>query len=126
MIPTIKNSFKLSVESAMSSTTAVKPVRRWSLAARLTMWYTGSAFVLILATTCFLYWAVVTTLEREDDQYLLDKARVLLAILKENVSNERELRVEVERESGPRPAGQIFVRMLDNNGRTIAETQGMA
>jgi len=90
------------------------------------MWYTGSAFVLILATTCFLYWAVATTLEHEDDRYLLDKARVLIAILKEDLGNERELRVEVERESGPRPAGEIFVRLLDDHARTIAETVGMA
>jgi two-component system, OmpR family, heavy metal sensor histidine kinase CusS len=109
----------------MSSPTAAEPARRWSLAARLTAWYIGSAFALILTTTCFLYWAVVTTLDREDDQYLVDKARVLLSLVKDDPDNEVDLRDEVQRESSPRPAGQILVRVLDNQGRTIAETDGM-
>src|SRR5262245_21900955 len=111
--------------SAMPSPTTAEPTRRWSLAARLTAWYIGSTFALILTTTCFLYWAVVTTLDREDDQYLLDKARVLLALLKDEPDNELDLRDEVERESSPRPAGQLFLRILDNHERTIAETPGM-
>src|SRR5262249_39644367 len=112
--------------STKAHTVAALAERRWSLAARLTAWYAGSAFVLILATTGFLYWAVVTTLEREDDQYLLDKARVMLSALREEPRGEQGLRAEVERESGPRPAGEIFVRVLDASGAPVAETPGMS
>ncbi len=42
----------------MSSKIAPDPSRRpWSLAARLTAWYAGSAFALVLVATGFLYWA---------------------------------------------------------------------
>jgi two-component system heavy metal sensor histidine kinase CusS len=107
----------------MSSTSAE---RRWSLAARLTAWYAGSAFVLVLAAVAFLYWALVSTLEREDDQYLADKARVLVALLRDDPDDVRELRQEVERESGPRPAGQVLLRVVDASGRSVAETPGMS
>lgn len=120
-----ENSCTPSGASATSLKTVVDSRRRWSLAARLTAWYTASAFVLIFATTCFLYWAVVNTLEREDDQYLHDKASVILNSLRDQPDNEQELRSEVTRESGPRPAGQIFVRVVNVDGRTVAESPGM-
>src|SRR5882724_7759361 len=117
-----------SAESGTSSKTAPEcapgPSRqksgRWSLAARLTAWYTGTAFVLILAAVGFLYWALVTTLEREDDEFLADKARVLLAIRREKPDDDRELKQEVERESSARPSGQVYLRIVDADGRTIA------
>jgi len=46
-----------------------------SLAARLTLWYTASAFLLIFLVTVFLYWVLNSNLDREDDQYLADKVR---------------------------------------------------
>ena len=42
----------------------------WSLAARLTAWYAGSAFVLVVAATGFLYWASIRNIDHEDDQVL--------------------------------------------------------
>ena len=114
----------------MSSTSAPEagsaPSRRWSLAARLTAWYAGSAFILILAAICFLYWALVNTLEREDDQFLADKARVLLTMMREGPHDERELKEEVERESAARPAGELYLRIVDAGGRIITETAGMS
>src|SRR5262245_407315 len=124
-----ENSSTRSAESATSSKTkpeATARLPRWSLAARLTAWYAGSAFVLILAAICFLYWALVTTLEREDDHFLADKARVLLAIVREAPDDTRELKQEIDRESLPRPAGQLYLRILDASGKTIAETTGMS
>jgi two-component system heavy metal sensor histidine kinase CusS len=125
-----ENSSTPSVGSATSSKTGPEPrpapVAGWSLAARLTAWYTGSAFILILAAVIFLYWALVSTLEREDDQFLADRARVLLEIVRETPDNERELKQEIDRESVPQPTGQLFLRALDVQGRPVAETAGMA
>lgn len=122
-----ENSSTRFAASATSSKTSPEVARcsRWSLAARLTAWYAGSAFVLILAAICFLYWALVTTLEREDDHFLADKARVLFTIVRESPDDVRELKQEIDRESLPRPAGQLYLRILDTSGRTIAETTGM-
>jgi two-component system heavy metal sensor histidine kinase CusS len=98
--------------------------RRWSLAARLTAWYTGSAFVLTLSAIGFLYWALVSTLEREDDQFLTDKARVIAGVLRDAPGDDRELQHEMEREAGSWPTGQLYLRVR-LNGRTAAETPGM-
>jgi two-component system, OmpR family, heavy metal sensor histidine kinase CusS len=96
-----------------------------SLAARLTLWYTGSAFVLVLTAVGFLYWALVTTLEHEDDQYLLDKANMVLGALRDAPGDLRELRAEIDRESGIRPTAQLYLRVLDADGRTLAATRDM-
>ena len=52
----------------MSSKSDLKPTRRgtWSLAARLTAWYAGTAFLLVVAVSGFLYAVLVANLERED------------------------------------------------------------
>jgi two-component system heavy metal sensor histidine kinase CusS len=81
---------------------------------------------LILAAVGFLYWALVTTIEREDDEFLAEKARVLAAMAQEAGNDERELRQEIERESAPRATGQLYLRVLDARGKTIAETAGMS
>ncbi|HND53445.1 MAG TPA: histidine kinase dimerization/phospho-acceptor domain-containing protein, partial [Pirellulaceae bacterium] len=120
--------------------------RRWSLAGRLAVWYTLSTFVLVLGSIGFLYWGLVETLEREDDQYLADKARVLFGVLHErhdvNPSTaigeqdgrrgesldewRRELAEEVERETGARTPGAFHLRAIGRDGTTLIESAGMA
>ena len=53
----------------------------WSIAARLTAWYAGSAFAMVLIATGLLYWALVVNLNREDDRFLVNEARELEALL---------------------------------------------
>jgi two-component system heavy metal sensor histidine kinase CusS len=118
-------SSKIGPEAASGSARLPIKYPRWSLAARLTAWYAGSAFVLILAAICFLYWALVATLDREDDHFLADKARILLTIMRDRPNDDRELREEVERESSGHSAGQLYMRVLDSSGTIIAETAGM-
>jgi len=98
----------------------------WSLATRLTALYTGSAFVLIVASIGLLDWALIAMLDREDDQFLVDKGRVLLVILEEHPEDVREIVEEVKRESGSTRSGQFYLRVLDANGATLAETPGMS
>src|SRR5438309_4326354 len=85
---------------------------RWSLAARLTAWYAGSAFLLILGATGFLYWALIANLDREDDHLLAAKVHILRRALRDRPGNVAALRQEVEWQ---RVGGQhltIFVRIL--------------
>src|SRR5438445_13817397 len=90
----------------------VRPARRpWSLAARLTVWYAGSAFLLILGATGFLYWALLTNLDREDDEFLADRVRVLRALLRDRPGDEAALRRAVAGEQGARPEAQTLVRV---------------
>ncbi|HLJ92476.1 MAG TPA: heavy metal sensor histidine kinase [Gemmataceae bacterium] len=109
----------------MSSTHVRKPTVPWSLAARLTAWYAGSAFLLILAATAFLYWALVANLDREDDQYLADKVRILRAFIRDKPHDAAPLKQEAEWEWAASQHAQFCVRILDGTGRPIVETPGM-
>src|SRR5947209_15192965 len=109
----------------MSSKNVLTPATPWSLAARLTAWYAGSAFLLILAATGFLYWALVTNLDREDDQYLADKVHILRTFLREKPHDATPLRQEAEWEWAASQHAQFSMRILDERGRSIVETPGM-
>ncbi len=99
--------------------------RAWSLAARLTAWYIVSAFALIAISTIILYVSFVKNLDREHDQFLIDKIRVMRGLLRERPSDEVSLREEVEEDWAPRQFARIFVRILSREGRTLFESRGM-
>ena len=99
---------------------------RWSLAARLTTWYAGASFLLVLGTMGFLYWALASSLEREDDEYLADKIESLRQLLRERANDPGVLRREVEWEGRSRQLGQVFIRVLDGSGHLLMETPGMS
>src|SRR5262249_38311060 len=102
------------------------PARRWSLAVRLTVWYSFSAFVLVVGSTTFLYWALTTNLDREDDELLLDKVAMFRVMLHDNPTDSEEMKAEIGRESGTRQNGQVYVRFLDPSGTVRLETVGMS
>ena len=108
----------------MSSTTPAEPGRR-SLAARLTLWYSAFTVGLILAATAYLYWALAKNLDREDDGVLQDQIHILQVLLREHPEESAGIRQEVELESGARTHSRIFIRILDDSGRTVAETPEM-
>jgi two-component system heavy metal sensor histidine kinase CusS len=109
----------------MSSTTAADPARpRWSLAARLTAWYACSAFLLILAATGFLYWALVANLEREDDEFVEKKVQLLRKLLHDR-ANHAALRHEVGVDRPNLEAPQMYVRLRRADGTVQLETPGM-
>lgn len=106
------------------------PVRRrrrqpWSLAGRLTLWYTISAFSLIAIATGLLYWVLVRNLDQADDRLLADKARVIGAMLLNRPQDDAAIRQEVEEAWKARQDTQVYVRVLDAGGHTTAETPGM-
>src|SRR5437868_5832520 len=99
--------------------------RPLSLAARLTAWYGISAFVLIAGATGFLYWALLSSLDREDDEFLADKVHILRALLRDRPHDARMLQEEVEWEPAARQYGQVYVRILDSAGAVLRETPDM-
>jgi two-component system heavy metal sensor histidine kinase CusS len=96
----------------------------WSLATRLTLWYTASAFALVALASGILYWALVADLAREDDDELAEKIRILRELVDSRTSLDsvKEL-VEVGWVS--RQHAQIYARVGDGAGGTILETPGM-
>jgi two-component system heavy metal sensor histidine kinase CusS len=111
----------------MSSTPAANapPPRPWSLAARLTAWYAGSAFALVLVTSGFLYWALVQNLDREDQQELHDPVRSIRMLLLNGPTDPAAVRRAAEWGFAARPR-LVHLRILDAAGGTVAETPGMA
>lgn len=98
----------------------------WSLAARLTAWNAGSAFALILAATGFLYWALARSLDREDDHHLAERVRVLRDVLAERPDDMAVVKEEIAGTGASRQHTKVFVRLLDAEGRVVAESPGMS
>lgn len=96
----------------------------WSIAGRLTAWYTMAAFSLVLVSTGLLYWALVRNLQDEDRRMLADKVHILRTILRERAKNPESLK-ELEWEWAPRQYEPVYVRILDGSGEVLVGTPGM-
>jgi two-component system heavy metal sensor histidine kinase CusS len=102
-----------------------REIRAWSLAARLTAWYAGSAFALVLAATGYLYWASVNNLDREDDQLLSDRVRGLRAVMQNRPGDMTAIRQEVEEEEAHERT-RVHLRIIEEGGQVVIETPGMS
>lgn len=112
-------------DSHRTETPSAKDDKPWSLALRLTIWYAGSAFVILLVATGILYWALVTTLDRQDDQFLVDEVHILHDLLAERPEYVDAIRQEIEWEAVSRKYARVYVRLIGPEGRIVAETPGM-
>lgn len=105
----------------MSSKIELEPAHA-SLAARLTAWYVGTTSLLLLAVTGFLYWALISNLDREDDQYMADKVRLLDLLVRERGEDGEALRRIVQQMSSDLgPDSQLYVRVLGREGAILAQ-----
>ena len=96
-----------------------------SIAVRMTAWYVLSAFALIIVATGLLYWVLVNGMYREDVHDLrdnLENASILLSA--ESVPQApRSPRGEPQ---SHRDHPDIYVRVLDSNGRVLLATPGLS
>jgi two-component system, OmpR family, heavy metal sensor histidine kinase CusS len=100
--------------------------RPWSLAARLTAWYASSAFALVLVATGFLYWALVTNLDHEDDEMMAGQISVLRGLLRDGPKDIAALQQKIEWQYAATQYERLYIRILDQTGRVIAETPDMS
>ena len=113
----------------MSSNRAERPAPSlWprSLTARLTLLYTLTTLVILLFAVSGLYWALLKSLERDDNQFLRDKIQVLRQILAAPTKNTDALHEEVDWEGGTGKRKHYYVRILDAGGKVFRMTPGMA
>ena len=104
----------------------VRTRRSWSLAARLTTWYTVASLIFVLLAVGILYWALGASLAHSEDVFLADKVHILRAILRDRPNALFALRREVELESpARRQYAETFVRLLDERGQPRLTTPGM-
>jgi two-component system, OmpR family, heavy metal sensor histidine kinase CusS len=101
-------------------------LRSWSLGTRLTIWYTMSAFALVVASAAWLYFSLVRQLDAQDDLFLVDQVHVLQMILREHPNDLKALEQEALWESSARQESKVYVRVLDEHGTPILETPRMA
>ena len=100
--------------------------RSWSLAARLTTWYTAASLIFALFTMATLYVWLDAYLTQREDAFLFEKVRVLRALLRERPDATLELTQEVEMDSlADRRDAQVYVRLIDEKGQAILTTKGM-
>ncbi len=100
--------------------------RAWSIAARLALWYTGATFVLVAVATGLLYWVLVTNVDREDDQFLVDTVQIMRALIRERPTDVAALRQETDLEGTARRYARVYLRVVDENGHLVIETPGAA
>jgi two-component system, OmpR family, heavy metal sensor histidine kinase CusS len=97
----------------------------WSLSARLTAWYALASFVLVLATGLVLYGGLRRSLDEEDDVFLAHLVDVLRGLLAQHSEDSAEVRWEVESEWSAPERAQVFIRILDRQGRETLKTPGI-
>ncbi len=110
----------------MSWKNVLESSRRWSLAARLSVWYAVSTFLLLVVATAFLYWTLAVSLEREDDQYLVEKVNILAGLLDDPARNAAMVRWEVEGEAYTHPSLRVLSRVITAEAGILLEVGGMS
>jgi two-component system, OmpR family, heavy metal sensor histidine kinase CusS len=100
---------------------------RGSIARRLAWLYALSASALLIFVSGFLYWALVDTLQQEDEFFLHSRARILETILQIQPDDPQAIEREIREENVAFAGAQHITssRILDESGRTLHESLGM-
>ena len=101
-------------------------IKAGSLAFRLSCWYAVSAFLLLLVITVFLYFGLIRSFDRENNQYLEGEVRTLQALLREHPQPFDTVQSEVKGESLAHASIRVLSRIISSNGSVITETDGMS
>jgi hypothetical protein len=72
---------------------------RWAMSTWLTAYYTVSIFVLLSASSGFLYWGLRANLEQGNRDFLNQKMQVLIRILEAKPLNRAGVEQEVREEA---------------------------
>ena len=113
----------------MSLTNRLEPDTRsgsWSLALRLTAWYVGISFAILLVATISLYIILIGNIRREQDQFLEAKVNTVRDMLQTHPEDIADLKEEVEQSWAPKQFARAYVRVLDESGRVLVESPRMS
>ncbi|HVW63729.1 MAG TPA: heavy metal sensor histidine kinase [Nitrosospira sp.] len=98
---------------------------RWSITRQLTWLYTLSASIMLIFASGFLYWILITTLEKEDEQFLNSRIEVLDRILRTGSKEALESEIDQENVGFINSQYHTYSRILNESGITIYEAPGM-
>jgi two-component system, OmpR family, heavy metal sensor histidine kinase CusS len=99
--------------------------RPLSLAARLTVWYGVSGFVLVALSSGALYWSLTKNLDFDADLFLADHVHVFRRVLAERPGDVEALAQEAEVESSARRFAKIYARVTRADGTVVTCTPGL-
>ncbi len=103
------------------------PSRIWrTLAFRLTAAYAAAGLLLVSLATFSLYLVLVSELNKSTELFLKDKVNVIRTMMRERPNDEEGLHEEVELESASRRYEQFYICLLDQHGKALLTTPGMA
>ena len=91
-----------------------------SIAKRFAVLYTVSACGLLAIVIIYLYWVLISDLQKINNTFLAGRISALQLLLKKHNGDPEALQVETRIESGG------YVRILDETNRRFIETPGMA
>ena len=97
-----------------------------TLAFRLTAAYAAAGLLLVSMATLSLYLVLISELNKSTELFLKDKVNVVRTMLRERPEDSDGLREEVELESAARRYEQFYIRLSDQQGKTLLVTPGMA
>ena len=116
-------SYAESADAQTIKTVAQPQASSASLATRLSAWYFGLSFVLIILSSGILYAGMLSSLRSMDDQILEKRMLTLRSLLQESDTNEGWVGHEVSEDlEGPR---RVFVRIISDVERLDMETPGV-
>jgi two-component system heavy metal sensor histidine kinase CusS len=96
-----------------------------SMILRMTAWYAGTSFLLILVASSFLYWTVSANMRAEDRHVLISTAANLQYLVRASADTATTRRL-LASPTGPFAHAQlIWIRVIGTDGRTRFETKGM-
>ena len=112
----------------LTQPSAIASASRWSITKQLAWFYTLATSGMLILALGFLYWVLATTLDREDELFLINRVHVLRIILQEQPEDAKALEREVS-DGNVGLAGyqyQTFSRILDESGHILYEAPGMS
>ena len=99
-----------------------------SITVQLAWFYTLATSLMLILALGFLYWILANTLEREDENYLVNQAHALSVFMQQHPENMNALQKEIV--DGNIGLGnyqyQTYSRVLNEMGGTLYESPGMA
>ncbi|MCE9582236.1 MAG: heavy metal sensor histidine kinase [Planctomycetes bacterium] len=98
---------------------------RRSLAVRLSFWYAGTSFAVVLAVIVACYFSLARALERDGDDLLRDRVEQVRVHIQMSPLDTLKLREELERNAGSLVSKPLYLRVISPRD-AIFETPGIA
>jgi two-component system heavy metal sensor histidine kinase CusS len=101
--------------------------RSWSIGKRLIFLYTILICIILIVSGLLLDWVLRSDLKQEDERFLATQVQSFRILLREYPDDVKTWKAEIERDTRASAStfAKYYVRITDEDGKTIIETPGM-